>query len=130
MMNLNAQRILKALAAMFVSFFLFSQDGSAAQVQACKKLKKSSQMAEHHRKSKKKVFCSVRPKTGNIGDYVEIKNKYNYIVAVGRVVKHSRSSSVVVLKKYDRDLGSMSGYPVMLRNDDSQDYWTATTPPF
>lgn len=118
------------VSLLMASSAVMSHASYASQVQACKKLKRSRHVANHKGKSKKKVFCSIKPKTGNIGDYVDIKNQYNYIVAVGRVVKHSRSASIVVLKQYDRELGSMSGYPVMLRNDDNQDYWTATTPPF
>ena len=114
-----------------LSLVLVSQVSFASQVQVCKKLKKSHHVVESKgKKAKKKVYCSVKPRTGQIGDYVEIKNQYNYIVAIGRVVRQSRSSSIIVLKKYDRDVGSMAGYPVMLRNNDNQDYWTATTAPF
>ena len=122
--------ITMAIISSVASMFLLSHVSFASQVQICKKLKQSSQVADHSGKAQKKVFCSIKPKTGKVGDYVEIKNQYNYIVATGRVVKHSRTSSIIVLKQYDLDLGTMHGFPVMLRNNDSQDYWTATTAPF
>ena len=76
------------------------------------------------------MFCTVKPATGRVGDYVEIKNQYNYIVATGRVVKRGRTTSVLVLTGFKKDLGSMAGFPVMLKDNDNQDFWTATTAPF
>lgn len=67
---------------------------------------------------------------GQVGDVVEIKNRYNYIVAVGRIIKQAKTSSIIVLTGYKPELGSMTGFPAMLRENESQDFWTATTAPF
>lgn len=78
----------------------------------------------------KKVYCTVTPQLGTVGDYVEIKNQYNYIVAIGRVIKQGKAATVVVLTKYNRDEGSMAGYPALVRINENQDYWTAANAPY
>jgi signal peptidase I len=110
---------------------LLSNVTFASSVKACKKLKESSH-AEFSKttKQKRKIYCGIKPQIGEVGDVVEIKNQYNYIVALGRVIKQTRTSSIVVLTAYKRGLGSMTGYPVMVRDHDSHDFWTATTSPF
>ncbi|SME91540.1 hypothetical protein [Pseudobacteriovorax antillogorgiicola] len=133
MLNWKKWLTLAALVAVsfVLSMVLVSHVSFASQVQVCKKLKRSQHVVQtKDKRVNKKVFCSVKPRTGAVGDYVEIKNQYNYIVAIGRIVRHSRSSTIVVLKKYDREVGSMTGFPVMIRNNENQDYWTATTAPF
>lgn len=113
---------------LFSAFFLLpSHVILASQVQVCKKVKQSLKVKS---KNPKKIYCTIKPSAGKVGDEVEIKNEYNYIVALGRIVKNSRSSSIVVLSAYRKDVGSMAGYPVLLREQDNQDYWTATTAPF
>lgn len=117
--------------SVILSSLLLSQVSFAASVKACKKLKESSLVDETRDPGKdKRVYCTVSPRVGNVGDFVEIKNQYNYIVAVGRVVKQGKSGSIVVLTRYDREEGSMAGYPAMLRINENQDYWTATSAPF
>lgn len=121
--------ILTALA----SNVLLSNVSFAASVQACKNLKQSRFVDPNsvgQQKKARKVYCSIQPTLGKVGDVVEIKNQYNYIVAVGRIVRHYRTSSLVVLTKVDRQAGSMAGYSVMVRAEENQDYWTATTAPF
>jgi len=119
-----------SVAGVLSSFFL-SNVSFAAAVKACKKLKESSFVdASRDQGKDKKVFCTVTPRLGTVGDYVEIKNQYNYIVAVGRVIKQGKAATIVVLTKYNRDEGSMAGYPAMLRINENQDYWTATNAPF
>lgn len=118
-------------ASLVLSSLVLSQVSFAASVKACKKLKESSLVDDTRDTGKdKRVYCTVAPRVGNVGDFVEIKNQYNYIVAVGRVVKQGKTGSVVVLTRYDREEGSMAGYPAMLRINENQDYWTATTAPF
>ncbi len=109
------------------SMTLLSYVSFASQVQVCKKVKQSLKVKNQ---KQRKVYCTIKPATGRVGDFVEIKNKYNYIVAIGRIVKRSRYSSVVVLSTYRKDMGSMAGYPVLIRDQGNQDYWTATTAPF
>lgn len=111
--------------------FLVSHVSFASTVRACKKLKQDRRTVELDKKSQnKKVYCSVKPQMGHVGDVVEIKNRYNYIVAVGRIIKQAKTSSIIVLTGYKPELGSMTGYPAMLRENDSQDFWTATTSAF
>lgn len=118
-------------AAFILSSLLLSNVSFAASVKACKKLKESEYVDPNRDHNKdKKVFCTVTPRLGSVGDYVEIKNQYNYIVAVGRVIKQGKAATIIVLTKYNRDEGSMAGYPAMLRINENQDYWTATTAPF
>ncbi|NRA65792.1 MAG: hypothetical protein HRU19_14980 [Pseudobacteriovorax sp.] len=109
---------------------IWSFQAEASQIQACKKIKQSKQAEVAKKKRSAKRYCTVKPALGSVGDYVEIKNQYNYIVAQGRVVKRGRTSSMIVLSKYKRDLGSMAGFPVMIKDNDSHDFWTATTAPF
>jgi hypothetical protein len=114
-----------------LSTLLLSQVSFAASVKACKKLKESYMVDDSRDQTKeKRVYCTVAPRLGAVGDFVEIKNQYNYIVAVGRVVKQGKIGTIVVLTKYNRDEGSMAGYPAMLRINENQDYWTATSAPF
>ena len=119
-----------SLAGVLSSLFL-SQVSFAAAVKACKKLKESSMVDASRDQTKyKKVYCTVTPQLGTVGDYVEIKNQYNYIVAIGRVIKQGKATTIVALSKYDREEGSMAGYPAQLRINENQDYWTATNAPF
>ena len=123
--------MLTLLATLTLSSFLLSQASFAASVKSCKKLKEDSIVDDSRDLSKdKKVYCSVAPRLGSVGDFIEIKNQYNYIVAVGRVVKQGKVGTIIVLTKYNRDEGSMAGYPAMLRVNENQDYWTATSAPF
>lgn len=130
MMSLSARKMLFVLVSS-VTAFLLSSSSYAASVKSCKKLKESEMVDDSRDRAKtKKVYCSVAPRLGSVGDFVEIKNQYNYIVAVGRVVKQGKVGTIVVLTKYNRDEGSMAGYSAMLRVNESQDYWTATSAPF
>jgi hypothetical protein len=114
-----------------LSSVLLSNVSFAAAVKACKKLKESSFVDVSRDKSKdKQVYCTVTPRLGTVGDYVEIKNQYNYIVAVGRVIKQGKAATIVILTKFNRNEGSMAGYPALLRINENQDYWTATNAPF
>ncbi len=119
------------VSGLFFAALLHSKVSLAASVKACKKLKESSIVDDSRDTGKdKRVYCTVAPMLGTVGDYVEIKNQYNYIVAVGRVVKQGKVGSLVVLTKYNREEGSMAGYPAMLRINENQDYWTATSASF
>lgn len=130
MLNSSARKCLLFLASAYAALLL-STTSYAASVKSCKKLKESEMVDDSRDRSKvKKVYCSVAPRLGTVGDFVEIKNQYNYIVAVGRVVKQGKVGTIVVLTKYNRDEGSMAGYPAMLRVNENQDYWTATSAPF
>ncbi|RZA26038.1 MAG: hypothetical protein EOP10_04960 [Proteobacteria bacterium] len=130
MLTTSARKVLTLLLSGFLTLLL-SEAALAASVKSCKKLKESEMVDDTRDKSKtKKVYCSVAPRLGTVGDFVEIKNQYNYIVAVGRVVKQGKVGTIVVLTKYNRDEGSMAGYPAMLRVNENQDYWTASSAPF
>lgn len=119
------------IVSLVLSALFLSQVSFAASVQSCKKLKESSMVDQSRDQSKdKRVFCTVAPRLGAVGDFIEVKNQYNYIVAVGRVVKQAKIGTIVVLTKYNRNEGSMAGYPAMLRINENQDYWTATSAPF
>lgn len=117
--------------ACLLSTALLSQVSFAAAVKACKKLKESELVDESRSTdSQRRVYCTITPRLGTVGDFVEIKNQYNYIVAVGRVIKQGKTSTIVVLTKSARDEGSMAGYPAMLRINENQDYWTAASAPY
>lgn len=125
------------LALTFLASSAFvSQISFGSTVKICKKIKESEHVSKESRearkksKTKRRIYCSVRPKLGEPGDYVEIKNQYNYIVAVGRIIKQGKSATIISLTQVNRQEGSMAGYPVMVRKDESQDFWTATTAPF
>ncbi|MFW7378334.1 MAG: hypothetical protein ACOH5I_05975 [Oligoflexus sp.] len=118
--------VLTAIASTVV----LSQVSFASTVRVCHNLKQSRHVETGKQAKQKRVYCSIKPNMGKVGDFVEIKNQYNYIVAVGRIIKQQRSSSWVVLTKYDPTVGSMTGFPVMVRSRDSQDFWTATSAPF
>lgn len=114
---------------LILSSFIVSHVSFASTVRACKKLKQDRSHS-YLNKPVKKVYCSLKPQMGQVGDVVEIKNRYNYIVAVGRIIKQAKTSSIIVLTGYKPELGSMTGFPAMLRENESQDFWTATTAPF
>jgi hypothetical protein len=117
--------------ALTLSSLFLSQVSFGAAVKVCKKLKEDKSVDSSSDLSQdKRVFCTISPKLGTVGDYIEIKNQYNYIVGVGRVVKQGRVGTIVVLTHSDPKEGSMAGYPAMVRINESQDYWTATTAPF
>lgn len=118
--------IVGGISSLFVTNVTF-----ASTVKVCRKIKQSRHVdRERLRKKSRKIYCSIKPKMGNVGDSVEIKNQYNYIVAVGRIVKQGKSSTIIRLMKYDPEVGSMAGYPAMVRDNDNQYFWTATTAPF
>lgn len=121
-----------SLFSLVISCFFLSTFSFSAEVQSCRKIKRSPHLQESVKVQPpgKSIYCSIRPRVGKVGDYVEIKNRYNYIVAVGRIVKLKSVASIVRLTKYQDKLGSMSGYPVFIRADENQDYWNATTAPF
>ena len=115
-----------ALASVCLSHVSF-----AAAVKVCKKLKESGMLEEDRSVlDQRRVYCTITPRLGTVGDYVEIKNQHNYIVAIGRVIKQGKTATIIALTKSNRDEGAMAGYPVMLRMNENQDYWTATTAPF
>lgn len=116
-----------------LSIMLMSQLSFASQVRVCKKIKKAVPSTElsspSSKTTPKKIYCSVQPKIAAIGDYVEIKDTRNYTVAIGRVVRQGATSTIIVLKKYLPEVGSMTGYPVMIRREGDQNYWSASTAP-
>ncbi len=117
--------------ALALSSILLSQVSFAAAVKACRKLKESRFIVEGSKEdASKRVYCTVTPPIGSVGDSIEIKNQSNYIVAVGRVIKQSKTSTIVALTKSQANEGAMAGYPVLLRVNENQDYWTATSAPF
>lgn len=120
--------VLTAMASTVV----LSNVSFASTVKVCKNLKQSRHVEPvgGQQGQQRRVYCTVKPQLGKVGDSVEIKNQYNYIVAVGRVVKQGRASTLIMLTKYDPEAGSMTGYPAMVRGQDNQDFWTATTAPF
>ena len=87
------------------------------------------------KKNPDQKICYVKVTDGEVrpGHVVEVKNQYNYIVATGKVLKtkrrkHSGSYALIVLTKIYKVV--KSGYPVLVRNNDSIDYWTATKAPY
>ncbi len=123
--------ILSTGLALALSSLCLSQVSFGAAVKVCKKLKEDNSIDSSRDLSQdRRVFCTVSPQLGEVGDYIEIKNQYNYIVAVGRVVKQGKVGTIIVLTHSDSKEGSMAGYPAMIRINESQDYWTATTAPF
>jgi len=118
--------VLTAIASSVV----LSHVSFASTVKVCQNLKQSRHVDAGNQGQQRRVYCSLKPQLGKVGDFVEIKNQYNYIVAIGRVVKQSRSSTLIMLTKFDPSVGTMTGYPAMVRGQDNQDFWTATTAPF
>ena len=108
-----------------LSFMMFSTVSLAGSVHSCsEQVRKVSGTAE----TKKVVRCVVELTHGGLGDYVEIKNEYNYLVAVGKIVNKKGRYAVIFLKEIYREV--KSGYPVILRNNDGVDFLTATMAPF
>ena len=119
------------LSALLLSLLVLTRISFGAEVKVCKKLKDdhATESSEYSAQDRR-IFCNISPRLGSVGDFIDIKNQYNYIVAIGRVVKESRLGTIIVLTKSNPKEGSMSGYSAMLRVNENQDYWTATTAPF
>lgn len=108
--------------------FTFPSDMFAGTVHSCKTSYLKNKKLD---KLRKIVKCYMYISEGKIGDWVEVKNQYNYIVATGKIVgrnKYNKRRKRVVLKEIYKEV--KTGYPVTVRNDDSIDHWTATTAPF
>ena len=74
------------------------------------------------------VRCSMRLRGGRKGDLVEIRNKYNYLVAEGYIEKRrkrGRRASVILTSIYKP---VETGDPVVIKNRDNEGYWTAGNP--
>ena len=115
------------LFALVLGLFLtmFSSVSFAGTVHSCsEQIKKVSSDGD----AKKITRCVIELTHGGIGDVVEIKNEYNYVVAVGKIVNKKGRYAVVFLKEIYREV--KSGYPVILRNNDGIDFLTATMAPF
>lgn len=65
---------------------------------------------------------------GVVGQDVEIKNRGNYIVAKGKILKkRGRFAKVIITEKYGKiEINCV----VTAVNHDSIDHWSATTAPF
>ena len=104
----------------------FSQAVHANTIHSCRSKMKSS-------KKVRVCYVKITDSRVSIGDSVEVKNQFNYIVATGKVIKtkHKKRSSsyaLILLSKTYKVV--KSGYPVFVTNNDSIDYWTATKAPY
>ena len=106
--------------------FAFSQVCAANSVQTCKAV--NGAKSAPNEISKKMTRCVVELTGGRVGDVVEIKNEFNYIVASGKIVKKDGRYAVVIIGRTVKPI--KTGYPVFIRNTDNPDFWTATTAPF
>jgi hypothetical protein len=97
----------------------------AGTVHSCKT---SYSQMKHQKTIKKVTRCLLKDAEGEVGNIVEVKNQYNYTVATGKIIKRERNYTVIVLREVFRRV--RSGYPVIVKNNDSIDHWTATTSPF
>ncbi len=102
-----------------------SGEAFGGSVHSCKTIHKMSQRTKKMHKFTK---CIVENSAGRIGDSVEVKNEYNYIVATGKIIRQKGRYSVVMLDEIFKAV--KAGYPVIERNNDSMDHWTAATAPF
>lgn len=114
-----------AKALMVVSFFGAASPALAGSVHSCKT---SYQRVRNTQDIRKVSRCVLDLSEGRVGDVVEIKNPYNYIIATGTIIRKKGRYTVVVLKDIFKDV--KSGYPVIVRNNDSNDHWTATMAPY
>lgn len=105
--------------------FLFTTASFAGSVHSCKT---SYQRVGNTQDIRKVTRCVLDLSEGGVGDVVEIKNQYNYIIATGSIVSKKGRHTIVVLKDIFKQV--KSGYPVIVRNNDSIDHWTATTAPY
>jgi hypothetical protein len=110
---------------LLLSMLFSSQAYSASVVHSCRaKLTR----IEQTQKIRKITRCILKNADGSVGDLVEVKNEYNYTVATGKIIKRKNSYAVIVLREIFKEV--KSGYPVIMKNNDSIDHWTATTSPF
>ncbi|MGE0171668.1 MAG: hypothetical protein AB7T49_02735 [Oligoflexales bacterium] len=105
--------------------FAFAPSVIAGTVHSCKT---SYSQIKHQQTIKKVTRCLLKDTDGDVGNIVEIKNQYNYTVATGKIIKRQRNYTVIVLREVFRKV--RSGFPVIVKNNDSIDHWTATTAPF
>lgn len=108
-----------------VSLIGYSTQAMAGSVHSCKTVNKvdsRTKASQHYTK------CIVENSSGRVGDSIEVKNEYNYIVATGKIIRQKGRYSVVILGEIFKAV--KSGYPVIERNNDSMDHWTAATAPF
>ena len=108
-----------------LSLLMFSSVSFAGSVHSCsEQIRKVSGSTE----TKKVTRCVVDLTHGALGDYVDVKNEYNYVVATGKIVNKKGRYAVILLKEIFREV--KSGYPVILKNNDGVDFLTATMAPF
>ena len=120
------QRIICIFPFVFgVFLMMFSSISFAGSVHSCSEQTRKVAGSDE---VKKITRCVLDLTHGAIGDYVEIKNEYNYVVAVGKIVNKKGHYAVVFLKEIFREV--KSGYPVVLKNNDGMDFLTATMAPY
>lgn len=114
-----------AKSLLVVSLFAVASPALAGSVHSCKT---SYQRVGQTQDIRKVSRCVLNLSEGRVGDVVEIKNPYNYVIATGKIIRKKGRYTVVVLKDIFKDV--KSGYPVIVRNNDSNDHWTATMAPY
>ena len=123
-MNSRNKYLWSFLALFLITAVSLTTDALGDSVHSCKvidrKLKNDEVVAV--------TRCIVEISGGRLGDVVEIKNQYNYIVATGKIVKTRGRYALVIVTDITREI--KTGYPVIVRNNDSIDYWTATKSPY
>lgn len=118
-------RRLAQSALLVIGSLLYVPSGFAGSVHSCKT---SYQRVGTTQDIRKVTHCVLDISEGSVGDVVEIKNQYNYIIATGSIVRKKGRHTIVVLKDIFKQV--KSGYPVIVRNNDSIDHWTATMAPY
>lgn len=118
---------LAVFAKALIAFSLVSaaSPAFAGSVHSCKT---SYQRVGNTQDIRKVSRCVLDLSEGRVGDVVEIKNPYNYVIATGKIIRKKGRYTVVILKDIFKDV--KSGYPVIVRNNDSNDHWTATMAPY
>ncbi|MBQ47952.1 MAG: hypothetical protein CMP10_10945 [Zetaproteobacteria bacterium] len=97
----------------------------AGTVHSCKNIYRK---VGKSKETKKLVKCVMKLPEGNIGDIVEVKNQSNYIIATGKILKRRGQYVSVILTDVIKTVRSQD--LVSVRNQDSNDQWTATKAPF
>lgn len=112
--------VLRSVVIAFALFF--SLPSFADSVHSCQSVSSADG------KSPARLECVAEVTGARVGDTAEIRNTYNYVMAVGKIIK-SRGRYVVI-HVTDRKSDIKTGFTVALRNNDSIDYWTATKSPY
>lgn len=107
-----------------ISFVLLTNTSMAGSVSSCQKVKVKSDV----KTPKRLTRCILALPEGSVGQTIEIKDHYKYVIATGKIIERRGRYAVAIFNKIRSDV--RPGYSANIKVESSNDHWTATAAPF